>query len=65
MKQISDDLKPEYKFDYTKAKPNRFAPVLEGSRVVILEPDVAKVFTTDETVNKVLRALLETMPVSK
>lgn len=63
MKQTSDGLKPEYRFDYTKAKPNRFAPLTEGSRIVILEPDVAKAFTTDETVNKVLRALLETMPV--
>jgi hypothetical protein len=59
----SDDLKDEYKFDYSKAKSNRFAP--EGGRVVILEPDVAKVFTSNETVNRVLRALLETMPAQR
>jgi hypothetical protein len=33
-----------------------------GSRVVVLDPDIAKVFTTAESVNAVLRALLATMP---
>lgn len=59
----SDDLQAEYRLDYRKAKPNRFAVKYQaGSRVVVLEPDVAKVFTTPESVNAVLRALLETMP---
>lgn len=58
-----DDLRPEYEFDYTKGRPNRFAPPLEdGSLVVVLEPDIAKVFTTPEAVNRVLRALITTMP---
>jgi hypothetical protein len=58
-----DDLKPEYEFDYSKAQPNRFAARFKsGSRVVVLDPDVAQVFTTPESVNKVLRALLKTMP---
>lgn len=57
-----DDIKPEYRFDYSKAKPNRFSKVLEGSRAVILEPDVAKVFDSSEAVNKALRALLEALP---
>jgi hypothetical protein len=60
----SDDLLDEYHFDYNKAKPNRFAarggkPVL---KVVVLDEDVAQVFTTPESVNKVLRALIEAMP---
>lgn len=58
-----DDLQPEYGFDYTKARPNRFAGVKEGSRVVVLEPDIAAVFETPEAVNAVLRALIQTMPV--
>ncbi len=59
----ADDLLPEYHFDYRKAKPNRFARQLEdGSLVVVLEPDIAQVFTTPESVKKVLRALIETMP---
>jgi hypothetical protein len=59
----NDDLKPEYNFDYGKGRPNRFAAKYKaGSRVVVLDPDVAEVFTTPESVNAVLRALLETMP---
>ena len=58
-----DELQAEYRFDYRKAKPNRFARDYQaGSRVVVLEPDVAAVFKTPESVNAVLRALLETMP---
>jgi hypothetical protein len=55
-----DELAPEYHFDYSKAKPNRFAA--SRSRVVVLDEDVARVFTTPEAVNKALRALLEVVP---
>lgn len=59
----SDDLLPEYEFDYRKARPNRFADTIEeGSLVVVLEPDIARVFTTPESVKAVLRALIATMP---
>ncbi|HQU42014.1 MAG: hypothetical protein B7Z73_06820 [Planctomycetia bacterium 21-64-5] len=59
----SDDLRPQYDFDYSKARPNRFATrVAPDTRAVVLDPDVAKVFTTPESVNAVLRALIETMP---
>jgi hypothetical protein len=63
---LDDDLLPEYDFDYTKAKPNRFVarvnqPLL---KVVVLDEDVAQVFTTPESVNKVLRGLIESMPRS-
>jgi hypothetical protein len=62
---MTDELKDEYAFDYNKARPNRFAQKREeGSMVVVLEPDIAQVFTTPEAVKKVLRALIETMPVS-
>ena len=57
-----DDMKAEYRFDYTKAKPNRFAKMVKGGRMVVLEPDVAEVFTTGEEVNKLLRDLIQTMP---
>jgi hypothetical protein len=54
---------PNYRFDYSKARRNRFAARYKtGSRVVLLDPDVAEVFTTPESVNSVLRALLATMP---
>jgi hypothetical protein len=59
----AEDLLPEYRFDYSKARPNRFAASCPpGGRLVLLEPDVAQVFTTAESVNSVLRALLTTMP---
>lgn len=62
----NDEILPEYNFDYQKAKPNRFANRSEAKRlnIVVLDEDVAKVFTTPEAVNKVLRALIESMPQS-
>lgn len=58
-----DDMLPEYNFDYYKAKPNRFAErVYKDRRVVILDADILKVFTSTESVNTVLRALIDTMP---
>jgi hypothetical protein len=58
-----DEMLPEYDFDYRKARPNRFALQGEGGHlVVVLDPDVAQVFTTSAAVNAVLRALITTMP---
>jgi len=66
MKQMpspkQDDLLPEYEFDYQKAKPNRFVSAQSKRTVVVLDEDVARVFTTPESVNKALRALIEAMP---
>jgi hypothetical protein len=62
-KRAVRDIRPEYRFDYGKARPNRFAGQSQGDRlVVVLDPDIAQVFTTPESVNTVLRALIETMP---
>ena len=61
--QEEDDLRPEYRFDYTKARPNRFAEgIAEGSLVVVLEPELAQVFKTSEQVKAILRAIADTMP---
>ncbi|HRJ45138.1 MAG: hypothetical protein KJZ86_08175 [Caldilineaceae bacterium] len=58
----SDDMPDSYELDYSKAKPNRFAPLLpEDSVMVVLEPDVAAVFSSSEAVNRALRALLAVM----
>lgn len=61
---LEDELLAEYSFDYQTAKPNRFAVCDETQKltVVVLDEDVAQVFTTPESVNKVLRALIESMP---
>lgn len=56
-------VRPEYRFDYAKAKPNRFADQVQPEAVaVLLDPDVAVVFQDAKSVNSVLRALLTTMP---
>lgn len=60
----SDDLRPEYEFDYSRAKPNRFAARTgKGRATVTLDPDVAAVFTSAESVNAVLRAIIKNFPV--
>ncbi len=56
------DLSAEYRFDYGQARPNRFAGQLEATLVVVLDPDVAEVFTTPESVNAALRALIGAVP---
>jgi hypothetical protein len=59
----SDDLRPEYRFDYGKAQPNRFAdPERRQRRAVVLDEDLAEVFTDAEAVNRALRALLNAVP---
>jgi hypothetical protein len=61
----SEDMLPEYSFDYNQAKPNRFVGRISKDRVVVLlDPEVSEVFTTPESVNTVLRALITTMPAS-
>ena len=60
-----EEIQPEYRFDYSKARPNRFANKLPDRVLLVsLDPDVAEVFTTPEAVNAVLRALIATMPKS-
>jgi hypothetical protein len=59
----SGEMRAAYRFDYSKAKPNRFASRVDKSRLVVaLDPDVSEVFTTPDAVNKVLRALIGAMP---
>lgn len=59
----SEDMLSEYNFDYRKAKPNRFAGQLSKDRVVVLlDPEVSRVFRTPESVNMVLRALVTALP---
>jgi hypothetical protein len=61
--QESDNMLPEYRFDYAKARPNRFASRISSDQIVVtLDPDVAEVFTSSESVNTILRALIEAMP---
>ena len=56
----SDELRPEYNFDYSKAVRGKYYRRLlkEGANVVVLEPDVAKAFRDSAAVNDALRVLL-------
>ncbi len=59
----TDDMHKEYRFNYRKAQPNRFAGRIDKTRLVVsLDPDVSKVFKTPESVNAMLRALIAAMP---
>lgn len=54
-----DELQPEYRFDYSKARPNPYAARLRGKAVaVVLDSEVAAAFPTSESVNSALRAVL-------
>ena len=59
----TDEIPEELELDYSKARPNRFAERYKEANplVVLLDPDIAEVFTTPEAVNKALRALITTM----
>jgi len=58
-----DEMKPEYHLDYSKAKTNRFAGrIATDQTVVLLDPEVSKVFTDAESVNTALRALIAALP---
>ena len=60
---VSDEMQAEYQFDYSKAKPNRFASRIgQDQLMIVLDPDVAAVFKTPESVNQVLRAIITSMP---
>lgn len=53
----------EYRFDYRKARPNRFAPLMKGKTVaIVLDPDVASVFRSSEAVNSLLRSVISALP---
>lgn len=58
----SDAMRKEYRFDYRRAKPNRFAEKMtECALAVVLEPDVAAVFRSSEAVNTLLRSVIAAM----
>lgn len=58
---MTDQLRKEYRFDYSKARPNRFAAGLkQGGRLVLLEPEVAAAFPKAHDVNMALKSLIKT-----
>jgi len=61
-RRTGDEVRPEYEFDYAKGRPNRFASRMLGVVAVVLEPDVAQVFGTSESVNRLLRSVISAVP---
>ena len=54
----SDDLRPDY--DFSKGVRGKHASrYWEGTNIVALAPDVAKVFKNSDAVNSALRSLIE------
>lgn len=56
----ADELRPEYDFSQMKGgvRGKYAAAYRRGTNLVRLDPDVAEAFTTDESVNEALRAVL-------
>ncbi len=60
-KAPSEEMRPEYNFDYSKAVRGKYYKRIlkEGSNVAVLEPDVAKAFPNSAAVNDALRVVLQ------
>ena len=57
-KARADELREEY--DFSRGVRGKYAQrYSEGTNIIILDADVAKVFRNSESVNKALRALVE------
>lgn len=61
-----ETMRGEYRFDYSRSNPNRFAEKMTADAVaVVLEPDVAAVFRSSEDVNALLRSIISAMASSR
>lgn len=60
------ETRPEYRLDYRRSRANRFASAFgAGTVTVTLDPDVAAVFDSAESVNNLLRSVIAAMPDRK
>jgi hypothetical protein len=64
IKETEQDMLPEYNFDYSKAKMNRFV-IKQSPITVTLDTDIAEVFKDSVAVNRALRAILLALPNSQ
>jgi hypothetical protein len=64
VKSTSDDLRPEYKrSDFKRLERGMYYQrVKPSSNVVVLDPDVASVFRSPESVNSLLRSVIKALP---
>jgi len=57
------ELRAEYTLDYSRSRPNRFASrMAENAVAVVLDPDVAQVFDSSDSVNRLLRSVISALP---
>jgi hypothetical protein len=57
--EISEELRPEYRFDYSNGRANPYAGRLKGKAVAaVLDAEVAEAFPTSEAVNTALGAVI-------
>ena len=62
-KSPSPGLRSEYRLDYSRARPNRFAERMPANAVaVVLDPDVTAVFGSSDSVNALLRSVVRATP---
>ncbi len=54
--KVSEDLRPEYNLDYSKAKPNRFAGRIVDRVVVVLDPDISEELSPLSTISNFIRS---------
>ena len=61
-KAVSDEMRAEYNFDYTKGVRGKYFKRIqeEGTNVVLLDRDVQKAFPDSISVNEALRSILRT-----
>jgi hypothetical protein len=59
--KVSDELRPEYRREDlgVGVRGKYFEEYRKGTNLVLLSPDVARVFPTDEAVNDALRSLID------
>lgn len=64
---VSEDLRAEYRFDYSKAVRGKYYRRIlkEGANVVVLEPDVARAFPNSAVVNDTLRRVLKSGRIAR
>ena len=61
-KRLNDDLLPEYDLSRLKGgvRGKYYRKAIAGTNLMLIEPDLAKVFRDAESVNRTLRLLVDT-----
>jgi hypothetical protein len=58
----TDDLEPNYIFDYSKAQPNKYASLPKEQMVVLLDQEITRYFRTPDEVTNALKSLIQAIP---